>query len=116
MEEYRNISENNDSIVEDFVDYDNLDSNDDNDENNQNKDVTKKAMSFSCDECQYTSHGKSSLMKHVKTFHNKEEFKLVNRKRETDNLASRKKTEEDKFSCDECQFKTNNKKKNNQTT
>ena len=92
-----------------------MDSDDDNDENYQHEDLTKKAKSytFSCDECQYTSSGKSSLMKHVKTFHKKEESKLVKRKRETDNLPSRKKTKEEKFSCDECTFKTNNKKHSN---
>ena len=48
-------------------------------------------------------------MKHVKTSH-KSEPKLLKRKRISDNLPNRKKTKEEKFNCDECQFKTNIKK------
>ena len=83
-------------ISDNFVDYDNLDSDDDH--------------IFSCDICNYTSNAKSSLTKHVKNVHKKDDPKLLKRKRESDDLPSRKKTKEVKFSCDECEFKTNNKK------
>ena len=68
-----NIDKHEDS---DYIDYDNLDSDDD-------KNIEKVKTTFSCDQCDYISHVKSSLSRHVNTAH--------------DN------------SCDQCDFKTTNK-------
>ena len=84
-------------LNKDYIDYDNVDSDDDDD---------IKSGTFSCDECDFTSHVKSHLTKHVKTSH-KSEPKLLKRKRISEDLPNRKKTKEEKFHCDEFQFKTN---------
>ena len=100
--------------INNYIDYDNLDSDDDIDENtesNNHEEITKKGKgrTFSCDECDHTSCDKSSLTKHVKSVHKKGESNISKRKRETDNLPSRKKTKGGKYSCDECIYKTNSK-------
>ena len=49
----------------DYIDYDNLDSDDEIDQN-----IKKFETILTCDKCDYTSHVKNSLTRHVKTSHN----------------------------------------------
>ena len=70
-----------------YIDYDNIDSDDETDEG-----ITKNETIFSCDECEYTSHRKFNLTKHVKTCHKNDESKSSKRKRDNGDPQSRKKT------------------------
>ena len=103
-----------------YVDYDNIDSDDDqSDEHTKTNVIDKKKESvvFSCNECDKAFHLKSILTKHVKTVHKKEKPKALKfkthsalkRKLEGNSIISSKKTKEETFSCDECEYKTKNK-------
>ena len=93
------IEEANTEAIDTYVDYDNIDSDDDIDEN-----------IFSCNQCEHTSVNKSSLTKHVKLVHKKDEEKLLKRKRDSNSSSSSKKTKEEEYSCDDCVFTTKDKK------
>ena len=65
---------------------------------------------FSCDECEEAFEDKSNITKHVKAVHKKEESKTLKRKIENSNSTTSKKSKEETFSCDECEYKTKFKK------
>ena len=58
-----------------YIDYDNIDSNDETDEN-----VPKNETIYSCDKCEYTSHKKCHLTKHVKSSQKNNESKILKEK------------------------------------
>ena len=98
-----------------YVDFDNIDSDDDEfDENTSSNVIDKKRKSgvFSCDDCDKSFDLKSSFTRHVRTVHKndskahkKEDSKALKRKLEGNFITSSKKTKEETFSFDECEYK-----------
>ena len=93
-----------------YIDYDNVDSELDSDDDESHEDIKKVETIFSCDICDYTSQGKNNLTKHIKMSHKNDQAGTLKRKRDSTNLPVSKKSKEDKFSCEECKFKTSTKK------
>ena len=112
------------SICEEFYDYDNFDSVEIEENFVEPKVNLDKTIEYSCDKCNYKTKSNIHHKVHVKSCHKiielNEEQKLVTKKRKNtdDNASTRKKPKsadvvskkEGKYSCDECNYKTQSKK------